>query len=47
MPRSKEFFKEIFMDLLDRYLQAVSFWLPKRQKDDIVAELSEELRSQM
>jgi len=35
------------MDLLDRYLQAVSFWLPKRQKDDIVAELSEDLRSQM
>jgi hypothetical protein len=47
MPHSKEFFKEIFVDLLDRYLQAVSFWLPKRQKDDIVAELSEELRSQM
>jgi len=35
------------MDLLERYLQAVQFWLPKRQKQDIVAELSEDLRSQI
>lgn len=35
------------MELLDRYLQAVEFWLPKRQRQDIIAELSEDLRSQM
>ena len=35
------------MDLVDRYLQAVKFWLPKQQKQDIIAELSEDLRSQI
>jgi hypothetical protein len=35
------------MDLLDRYLQAVKFWLPNAQKQDIIAELSEDLRSQI
>jgi hypothetical protein len=35
------------MDLIDRYLQAVKFWLPKNQKQDIIAELSEDLRSQV
>jgi hypothetical protein len=35
------------MDLVDRYLQAVKFWLPKKQKQDIIAELSEDLRSQI
>src|SRR5450432_4246886 len=35
------------MDLLERYLQAVKFWLPKEQKQDIIAELSEDLRSQI
>jgi hypothetical protein len=35
------------MDLVDRYLQAVKFWLPKKQKQDITAELSEDLRSQI
>jgi hypothetical protein len=35
------------MELLDRYLQAVGFWLPKNQKQDILAELSEDLRSQI
>lgn len=35
------------MDLIDRYLQAVKFWLPKKQKQDIIAELSEDLRSQI
>ena len=35
------------MDLVDRYLQAVKFWLPRQQKQDIIAELSEDLRSQI
>jgi len=34
-------------DLLDRYLQAVAFWLPKAQQQDIIAELSEDLHSQI
>lgn len=35
------------MELLDRYLQAVRFWLPKAQQEDIIAELSEDLHSQV
>jgi hypothetical protein len=35
------------MELVERYLQAVKFWLPKKQQDDIIAELSEDLRAQM
>src|SRR5271168_5300719 len=35
------------MELVDRYLQAVKFWLPKNQKQDIAAELSEELHAQI
>src|SRR5579863_7811492 len=35
------------MELLDRYLKAVKFWLPSEQKQDIIAELSEDLRSQI
>jgi len=35
------------MDLVDRYLHAVRFWLPKAQKEDIISELSEDLRSQI
>lgn len=35
------------MDLVDRYLQAVQFWLPKDQKKDIIAELSEDLHAQI
>lgn len=35
------------MDLINRYLQAVRFWLPRRQQDDMIAELSEDIRSQM
>jgi hypothetical protein len=35
------------MALIDRYLNAVKFWLPRKQKDDIIAELSEDLRSQI
>ena len=34
-------------DLADRYLQAVGFWLPRDQKQDILAEISEDLRSQL
>ena len=35
------------MALVDRYLHAVKFWLPRNQKDDIIAELSEDLCSQI
>jgi hypothetical protein len=35
------------MELIERYLQAVKFWLPARQKDDIIAELSEDLHAQI
>jgi hypothetical protein len=35
------------MELIDRYLQAVKFWLPKAQRNDIIAELSEDIRSQI
>lgn len=35
------------MDLIERYLQAVRFWLPKTQKVDIIAELSEDLHAQI
>ncbi|HEY6970305.1 MAG TPA: hypothetical protein VJA94_13945 [Candidatus Angelobacter sp.] len=34
-------------ELIDRYLQAVGFWLPRKQKDDIIKELSEDLHSQI
>jgi hypothetical protein len=35
------------MELIDRYLQAVKFWLPKQQKLDIIAELSEDIYAQI
>jgi hypothetical protein len=35
------------MELIERYLQAVQFWLPKRLAKDILAELSDDLRSQI
>jgi len=35
------------MDLIPRYLHAVRFWLPKRQQDDIIAELSQDLAAQI
>src|SRR5215470_13812198 len=36
------------LELLDRYLQAVRFWLPKtRRQEDLLAELGEDLRSQI
>src|SRR5581483_10580623 len=34
-------------DLLARYLHSVKFWLPKSQQDDILAELREDLESQI
>lgn len=36
------------LELVDRYLQAVRFWLPKTQRQgDLVSELGEDLRSQI
>jgi len=35
------------MELLDRYLNAVRSCLPEAQRDDIINELSENLRSQI
>ncbi|HTT22700.1 MAG TPA: hypothetical protein VMG82_27470 [Candidatus Sulfotelmatobacter sp.] len=36
------------LELIDRYLQAVRFWLPKtRRQEDLLAELGEDLRSQI
>jgi HAAS domain-containing protein len=35
------------MKLLDRYLKSVGWWLPKGQREDILAELSEDIRSQI
>ena len=35
------------MQLIERYLQAVKFWLPRQQKQDIIAELSEDIHSEI
>jgi hypothetical protein len=35
------------MEMIERYLQAVKFWLPKRQKNDIIAELSADIHAQV
>jgi len=35
------------MQLLDRYLPAIKFWLPKKQRDDIAAELEANLRAEI
>lgn len=35
------------MELLERYLQAVRFLLPRKQRDDVARELSEDLRAQI
>jgi hypothetical protein len=35
------------MQMLDRYLHAIEFWLPKHQRQDIIAEISEDLNSQI
>jgi hypothetical protein len=34
-------------DLIDRYLNAVKLWLPRKQQKDILAELAEDLHSQI
>ena len=34
-------------DLLDRYLNAIKFWLPSGQQKDIIAEIAEDLHSQI
>ena len=34
-------------DLIARYLQAVAFWLPAKQKTDIAAELSADIHAQI
>src|SRR5215510_12999901 len=35
------------MDLVERYLQAVKFWLPKAQQQDILQELSVDIQSEI
>lgn len=35
------------MDLVERYIEAVKFWLPKNLRDDIAAELREDIHSQI
>jgi hypothetical protein len=35
------------LELVDRYLQAVRFWLPRAEQEDLTAELGEDLRSQI
>jgi hypothetical protein len=35
------------MELIQRYLQAIEFWLPKKQQRDIIAELSDDIRAQV
>lgn len=35
------------MEVVDRYLEAVSGWLPRGQRADIVAELADDLRSEL
>jgi hypothetical protein len=35
------------MELVERYLQAVKFWLPRDKQDDIIAELREDMRSEI
>jgi len=35
------------MELIEKYLQAVKFWLPSSQQNDIAAELREDIRSEV
>jgi len=35
------------MDLVERYIEAVKFWLPKATRDDIAAELREDIHSEI
>lgn len=47
-PSAKNATEKNNMDLIDRYLQAVRFWLPKtHRQEDLLAELGEDLRSQI
>src|SRR5215470_3322062 len=39
--------KEHVMDLVDRYLKAVGKALPEKQREDIIRELSEDIRSEV
>jgi hypothetical protein len=47
MHRSGTFSRRLVMDWLERYLHAVKLWLPRAQQDDIVAALSEDIRSEV
>ncbi len=33
------------MEILQRYLHAIEFWLPRTQRSDIIAEISEDIHS--
>ena len=35
------------MNLVERYIEAVKFWLPKEMRDDVAAELAEDIRSEI
>ena len=35
------------MEMIERYLQAVKFWLPRQQRDDIIAELADDIQAQL
>ncbi len=35
------------MEMIERYLEAVKFWLPKQQKNDIIDELSADISAQI
>ena len=35
------------MELIDRYLQSVKWALPRKQQDDVIRELSDEILSQV
>jgi hypothetical protein len=35
------------MEIIERYIQAVGYWLPKNQRADILAELTEDIRSEV
>jgi hypothetical protein len=47
MHPSTEFFRRLFMEMIDRYLQAVKFALPAAQRDDIIKELRDSILSQI
>src|SRR5467141_2759022 len=44
---STGFSRRHVMDLVERYLQAVKVWLPAKQRADIIAELAEDIRSEI